>query len=201
MQKELSIVLRNRIKALPFIDVLAGLAQTLTRQVAVNEGASFITEKEPVSNDVRGTENQGKQISMVPNSQRKSLIYFEDRNGVQPGDDGEGSYKCTMRLVCWMNKANLVGDPYANITGRCVAALNQAICSQHKKANIFHDLNVTFAGTPVQDAGIFSRYTYKETDRQYLRPPYEFFAIDYLCKFSVDPNCLSEIDWNIKVCY
>lgn len=213
MQKECGIVLRNRCKTLPYADLMAGLAQTLTTQDSA-EGLTFVTEKKPVSYDVveivngtlRKINCQGKEMSLLPNSNRKSIIYFED-NGISPLDRKRGlqGYSVGLRMVCWMNKLNLVGDAYVNIAGQCMAAAIHNITTPPAKYKVIDGLPMSefkaeLEGIARQNVDIFSKYTLKETDRQYLRPPYEFFAIDFRCSFYVDPKCIQQIPFTGRPC-
>ncbi len=205
MNKELAHVLRDKLAALPFVDVLAGMAQTVIQnQPNQDDTAPQVNQKRfPVSYDVIGTTNcEGKEIMLNPDSAKKSIIYFEDFGiSVTGRIHGQVSYLSSLRLICWLNRANLVGDHYTEISGRCIATIVDLMLSKNpENINMFTRLAVDIARIQPQDAALFSKYTYDETIRQYLRPPFEFFGIDLSCKFVAPANCLTAINWNRQVC-
>lgn len=205
MNKELCTVLRDKLALLPFVEVLAGMVQTVTTQDSNVEdsNAASVVKRFPVSYEVLGVDCEGKEVALIPDSSRKSMIYFEDfgisANGRLHGQTG---FISSIRLVCWLNRANLVGDDYKAISGRCMASIIDSLAGRNpENVGIFTRLTVDVARIPPQDAGLFGRYTYNETDRQYLRPPFEFFGIDLSCKYYVPAKCLAGINWNLKKCF
>lgn len=202
MQKELSRVLRNKLTGLPFVDVLAGLAQTVTTEEANQETGAKIVKRFPVSYDVLGKECEGTEISLIPDSDRKSIIYFEDFGIATNGRlHGQTQYISNLRLICWMNRANLVGGHYVPIAGRCMSSMIDIFVGKNPEhVDMFIRLAISVARIQPQDAGLFNRYTYNEADRQYLRPPFEFFGIDLSCTYQVPAKCLGAINWNLEQC-
>lgn len=206
MNKELSSLLKKKLLTLPFIDVLAGMVQTVTRDnMQEDDGIGKTTKRFPVSYDTNLLEEcLGRPEKMlIPDSSRKSIIYFEDY-GIVNTDKKHGlyGYNSSVRLICWMNRALLVGDVYAEISGRCMAMIIERLAGHNPENNgLFTELRVDVARIPPQDAALFGRYTYNEQDRQYLRPPYEFFGIDFSCRYYVNSKCLNETQWNQQICY
>lgn len=202
MQKELANIIKGKLLTLPFGDLIAGLAQTLTISDTNDDGASF-TKRMPISYDVwNGGNCSGKEIALIPDSSRKSIIYFEDY-GVAAGTMTHGlqSFTSSLRLVCWLNRAKLVGDAYTEIAGRCQATIIAVLCHKNpQNIGMFQRLTINVQRIPPQDPALFGRYTYNETDRQYLRPPFEFFAIDLSVAFLVSAKCLEGIPWNVEAC-
>jgi len=209
MNKELASILRNKIASLPFMDLKAGLAQIVESSTypdtAEGVTAKALRHRMPVSYDVtgRGDDCLGREVSLVPDSSRKSILYFEDYGTVAGGRrEGLRQYTSKIRLVMWLNRERLVGDAYKEITAYCVSAIIGKICrGQYENLDIFNQLHVKESAIPAQNSDLFARYTYDETVRQYLRPPYEFFAIDFLCTYFLSDNCINKIDFNNeKVC-
>jgi hypothetical protein len=209
MNKELCTVLKNDIAGLPFIHDLAGLVQTLTVENMAddfNNGTSLKTiSRFPVAHDTNITDvcSTGPERRLDPDSSKKSITYFEDF-GTTAGERELGvfSYRSSVRLVCWLNRALLVGDSYAEISGYCIAKIIAAICPNGNPRNvgIFSRLKVQPGRIHPQDAAIFARYTYDEVQRQYLRPPFEFFAIDLVADYLVAPDCLPDLIYNSIPC-
>jgi hypothetical protein len=202
MNKGLSIILRNKLAELPFVEVLAGMAQTVTTEDSNQETLVKITKRFPVCDNVLGVDCEGREISLTPNSARKSIIYFEDFGITVNGrEHGNTNYISSLRLVCWMNRKNLVGNAYTDVAGHAMAMIVQKLTGGNpENIDIFTRLTVEIVRIPPQDAGLFGRYTYNEADRQYLRPPFEFFALDLSCKYNVPTKCLAAINWDLKTC-
>jgi hypothetical protein len=205
MNKELATVLRNKLAGLPFVDLLAGMAQTLT--VADpnqdDQAPAVITKRYPVSYDTTGADAcAGVEIPLMPDGSRKSIIYFEDYGIAVTGRlHGLVSYSSNVRLICWLNRANLVGDHYTEISGRCMAAIVDTLLTKNpENIGMFTRLAVNVARIPPQDAALFGKYTYDETTRQYLRPPFEFFGIDLTATYQAPAQCLNGINWNQQLC-
>lgn len=203
MNKELATVLKNNLAGLPFLHLLCGMVQTLTYDDPIGEEGGMIQKKVPVTYDHNDVACNGKEINPIPHSSKRSIIYFEDFGiGVQGKERGLTKFQSSLRLICWMNRAKLVADHYTPVSGRAMAAIIQQIANKNPFSNgLFQRLSVKVARIPPQDAGLFGRYTYNEPDRQYLRPPFEFFGIDFQIDFNTDSNCLEGITWNTETCY
>lgn len=202
MNKEVARVLKNYIKDLPFVDLIAGLVQTVRIKIPVggdDGGDKLLETRIPVSYDTEeGIECIGKERELIPNSDRKSIIYFEDY-GSTPNKDTHGliGMDSKLRLVCWLNRALLVGDTYAEVTTPAMGMILNALPMGNpvNKGDLTR-LRVSASHIPIQDASIFGKYTYEEAETQYLRPPYEFFAIDLQINFTLSPKCGEKVNWN-----
>lgn len=91
MQKELASVLKVKLLTLPFIDLLAGLAQTLTTTDQDETNSTTIQKRRPVAYDAHNGNADcfGRETALIPDSSRKSIIYFEDF-GITPGPFAHG---------------------------------------------------------------------------------------------------------------
>lgn len=207
MNKEIAALLKNKIRNLPFIDVLAGLVQTV-EYVQFQDGDEKLVQSRkrfPVSYDVAlgGDGCVGREKDLQPNSSKKSITYFEDYGSrVNATRDGVTDFTSQLRLVCWLNRNRLTGDAYSEITAFCIASIIPLICKANPE-NIeqFSQIRTKALTVPVQGPDLFAKYTYDETVRQFLRPPYEAFAIDFAVNYKIASNCLTTIDFNKeKVC-
>lgn len=206
MNKELATLLKSKLSALPFIDMLAGLVQTVTTEERDANGVAKIQKRFPVAYDTNDTRNctVGPERMLIPDSSRRSIIYFEDF-GSSATNESRGQLRgmsSSIRLICWLNRAKLVGDNYTEISGRMMSMILDKLITRNPENNgMFTKLIVKVARIPPQDPALFGRYTYSEVDRQYLRPPFEFFGIDLACTYFVNSNCINEIEWKDPVCY
>jgi hypothetical protein len=208
MNKELAHVLRLRLVPLPFADVVAGLAQTLTSIKAIGdeEAKTNITQKFPVSYDVSvaGQECMGQEWPLIPDSNKKSIMYFEDFGiSLTERHNNMNYYTSRLRFICWMNRANLVSSGiYTEVAGPAMnAVINKLQGTGATSQGMITALTVQVTTIPPQDAALFGRYSYDENTRQYLRPPFEFFGLDLTCKYRVSDDCIQDIDWTGTSCF
>lgn len=201
MNKELATILKGKLTGLPFVDLLCGMVQTLTYTDAGPDDTT-VTKKKPVTYDHNDSLCMGQEIEAIPNSAKKSIIYFEDFGiSVVGKKHGLTEYNSSIRLVLWADRSKLVGSHYTEVSARMMSAIIGTLANHNpQNVNNFTTLRTEVARIQPQDAAIFGRYTYNETDRQYLRPPFEFFAIDFTCKFFMSYKCFTAISWNQTTC-
>lgn len=208
MNKEISNVIRQRIidsGGLVFVDKLFGMVQTGEKS-ETNDAGTTVRKRFPIATEhvIDGVCISQEQLA-IPDSSRKGILYFED-NGINPDgrDRSGGNYQFTsnIRLVVWINRKKVTSETYIEISGAAIADLieKMKVDRNPKKEGMFSNLSISLAGIPRQDAGIFSRYTYDETVTQYLRPPFEFFALDLSVRYSINPNCINKIILNESIC-
>ena len=207
MNKEIAEILRDRIKDLPFIDVCAGLVQTIV--VANDPNNEKRRFSFPMSYDVDTSAGQGsscyvgKERDLMPDSSKKSIFYFEDM-GISPAKVfGRPGFQSTIRLVGWINRSRLLGDKYINVSTFAMSAIVGRLARKNP-INIgnMKMLSVTVGTIPRQDASLFSRYSYDESVTQFLMPPFECIGIDFICKYIVKDNCLINLNFEGgSVCY
>lgn len=206
MQKEISHILKGKLLTLPFADRVAGLAQTLTVKAQTEDNLQTIEKRMPVSYDVWDVgagDCDGAEVLLIPDSSQRSIIYFEDY-GVQVGDRKRNmqGYISSLRLICWLDKSKIVGDHYTpELAARCQGAIVSRLCHKNPE-NIapFVSLVIDVERLPPMEPALFARYTYEETQRQYLRPPFEFFGIDLRVRYYMSDKCLDGIPWNVQTC-
>lgn len=194
MTKELAFVLKNRLAGIPFLDVVAGIVQPVVDVKFKVDDNVAISRKLPVAYDVTGKGTiLGLERQLVPDQSKKSILYFEDfgSNPDTRGKAGTLAFTTNIRLVFWMNKINCGFDKYAEVSAFCINSILERLLSTTgiNQTGITR-LFVTNPRILSQDASIFSRYNYPEEVVQYLRPPFEYFAIDLLCKYTVHGSCL-----------
>ncbi len=187
MQKELCALLSRKLVGLPFVQVLAGMAQTVTREDPDENNEVKIQRRFPVATDHNlGTDGEySPERILIPDSNRACIIYFEDYGITMASRGRNFAFTSSIRLVCWCNREKLVmGDPLTgHVVGRMQTGIIARLTGNPFNEGMFSRILVNVEKIPPQDAGIFGRYTYSETDRQYLRPPFDFFAIDFSVKF------------------
>lgn len=208
MNRELSKIYMDRLMAdggLSFIDVGAGMVQTVSFQQNSGDDKKTIIKKMPVALDTSITEGCDfkKELPMVPNSKLKGLFYFEDRGVVSTvGRGGRSAFRSALTLVVWVNRARFSADAYGDIETAAIAEIMRKIGFNKPahEGNLIA-INPKLSSVVQQDANIFSRYTYSEVENQYLRPPFGFFAINIETEFMLNPNCIAPIEEGGPICY
>lgn len=190
----------------PFVDVIAGMVQTITDKIEGENGIP-ITKRYPVSDDTNIADNCqfSPERILTPDSRKKGLIYFEDY-GTRPinkSNSGTFYYKSKLRMVVWLNRARITGDRYSQITGAGVTYLLDKLKAGEYYGNIgfYQRFKVDVESIEPQESAIFNKYTYNEADLQYLRPPFEFFAINLSVEYGINKRCINQIEIKDKVCY
>lgn len=199
MIKELSLILKDRLTTLPFVDVLAGLVQVVEDNQPVDAGPA-VRNRFPVSyiTNLPDDCDTGKERQLIPDSSKKSIMYFEDFGSIvgQAGRNGNIEVTTSIRLVGWLNRDKLTGGKFDLIAGYCIAAICGRLDIRFQNMGIFKRLTVKPTRFPPADASLFSRYTYDETVRQYLMPPFEVFGIDFQANYQVHPGCIDQVDFS-----
>ena len=194
MNKELSIVLRDRISDLLYVEKVSGLVQVFNKLISVDEGGNIV-KKIPVTSSAtfENCNTEQKLVEMIPDSSIKGMVYFEDQGINQPAKVPNGmSYKSSLRLVCWLN-TNLISSQSDMLLSARV--MNDII--KRLVVNPFNSIPFTrvtvLVQNIVQDNSIFSKYSYSEQETQYLMAPFEYFAIDFLISYTVPFACPSPV--------
>jgi len=102
-------------------------------------------------------------------------------------------------LVGWLNKKKL-GKDDCSITSIVVANVIRALTQGKRTFNEFPftKVSIKINQQVLGDEKIFSRYSYSETEIQYLIYPYDFFALDLKVKFSINEDCMEEFELGIE---
>ena len=100
MTGALAAILRTYLQGLPFVDRLAGVVRTVTITGEDGKRKAF-----PVACNVTNADcTAGRYQDLVPDSSRKSVMYFEDGGTVLTGLlKGDPQFRSTIRLIGWLN--------------------------------------------------------------------------------------------------
>jgi hypothetical protein len=174
--------------ALPFGGTIAGAVKAVTYYEETMEGQK-LTYVLPVAWHTNAGTNVPEQ-ELVPNGDKLGIVYFEENGarliGNNPGGD---EYEALITLVAWYNKTKVLGEgnEYVHIQSNYITLVKQALKINTGILNLYPFTRVRLSLNSVQpqDGRIFAQYTYRETDRQYLMPPFEYFALDMTARFTV----------------
>ena len=149
MIKELCNVLKDRLEFqgnLPFVDVYAGLVQTVTYKDQ-DENGNPITKKMPVSYHTNIDENctTSPEKALTPDSTKKGILYFEENGGATQTKRLAGGFTiwtAQLILVGWFNRNLITGDAYSEITSIAHAEI-MAKLKKEDLASPFNKISVT----------------------------------------------------------
>lgn len=188
MTKELANVVKGMLAGIPFLDVVAGIVQPVVDVKFKESNNQAMARKLPVSYDVTGKGTTlGLERQLVPDQSKKSILYFEDFGSQTDTQARAGTlaFISNIRLVFWMNKINAGFDKYDEVSGLCIEEiLKRLVKKSGTNANGITRLFISNPRILIQDINVFSRYNYPEEVVQFLRPPFEFFAIDLTAKYT-----------------
>ena len=187
------------LEALNFADVVAGVVTTLSRNKPIKDNKVIIKKFPVYYNDTKTTCETSDYIDLVPNSSKKSIMYFEE-NGFSVTQINNNIFECvaSVRLVCWFNLKN-INDTLTNAE---LLKLNviQAMPSAIDNVNPYSFIRVDLTSEETKSVAIFNKYTYNEEEKQYLIFPFDYFALNYDISFYVGKNCIDELIINPAVC-
>ena len=191
--------LKDNYLQLPFVDTLGGVITVLRQSLPVDGGKTKVNIFPAVLNeDKQECNNFSEYIAMIPDSTKKGMIYFEAQNvSITKSDYHNYKASCKVKLIFWCN-LNKINKAYINadiIMMKIMSAIPQRI------ANIgnYDSVNFNFLGNS-KTASLFSAYTYKEEERQYLMFPYDYFALDYEITWNCNNKCFDEVIINPATC-
>lgn len=206
MNRTIANHLKQAIALKHYAHVVAGIVTPVKRTITNSGKSKPQTVTEAVDCGVIGIEcPEGDLAVITPDSSKRSIFYFEDNNGVEleKSDGHRRHFRCTLTLVGWLN-LNKLGLPsndgcngcqwsyrvYNDIMGLFLGGEN--IGEACKLLNV----NMYFVRQLPRSADIFRRYVFAEEYRQFRLPPYDYFAIEILCKWSVSERCVGDVPQN-----
>lgn len=192
MNQAVASIIRDHISGLDFVDKIAGLVAPLTFEIKGSDN-KLETKTFPIACCVSPEDCQknGAYNDLMPNSAYKTVIYFED-TGVKftRGESNWKYYTSSLRLVCWINVAKILGDTCNEGTACTLAAhliveIIRALPEFPQHHNPFNFVHSEVVSQDVRDPAIFKAYTYDEKHTQYLMYPYDYFALDIQTTFAI----------------
>ena len=190
MTGALAAILLTHLQGLPFADRLAGLVRTVTITGEDGKRKAF-----PVACNVTNADcTAGRYQDLVPDSSRKSVMYFEDGGTVLTGLlKGDPQFRSTIRLIGWLNlkKMGLTDCDFAT-TAITNIIKNLPWAEFNSPANGFVRVKLTGLNVLEKSSAIFSRYTYDEAVTQYLLYPYDYFGLNLTVEYTVRRSCIED---------
>lgn len=183
MNSKIANILKGYLEDLTWVEKIAGLTQVM--RVREND----VEKRIPISCDLSFDNcQQGCYDELVPNSNYRSIIYFEDVSLNLLNNRGNKKYyQSTLRLVCWLNYKKIPGG--CGKSGDYVIDIIRAFPSTPVNLADLYSFNVEVVSQASRTSGIFGAYTYNEFQTQYLMLPYDYFALTLRTEFYIDTEC------------
>lgn len=191
MISKIANILKNNIEALEWIDKISGMVITVNVQEKV--GDNVITKSYPVSCDITSDDCiKGHYKDLIPDSKKKSVVYFEDIGGTQfvKQEGNRLYYRASLRLVAWLNYKLLNEDScgVASVcenTGDYVLSIIKSLSYMPFDEDELYGIKIYPPKQAEKSSDIFGRYTYAEEAVQYLMYPFDYFALDFEVDFII----------------
>ena len=204
MTSELANILKNKISGLLIVDKLAGLVVTVEKVQPTDVPGAFIVTKFPASVDSEYEEctSSGCYKDLVPSSELRSIIYFEDYGTTAVGGKEQGAYRyrTKLRLVCWLNNRLIQEGECMSINHLIITQIRELLEIGHVNDGDFKRIRITLESVVDNDYSLFSRYTYPKDSIKFLMNPYEVFGMNLLCEYSISPACIPSFLLNPETC-
>lgn len=177
MIRKITDLIVNEISGLNFVDHIGGIV----KELEINKNGEI--KKYP---NILNTTTL-KHETFLPESQYKSVIFFED-NGVTSdnNDNRHNNYIANIRLIAWYNLPKINSTYYdgALLTQTLIYNIPDTLANNDYLTKI----NIDIVGEVAKSKSIFGKYDFKEDQWQYLNYPYDYAAIDLVVRFSVPRN-------------
>jgi hypothetical protein len=209
MNQAIANIIKGHIEGLDFVDKIAGLVMPLTFDITVTDKTTGTKSTEqktvPIACCVTADDcKEGAYNDLMPNSEYKTVIYFED-GGVtfEKAESNWKYYKSTLRLVCWINIQKIKDNPCktdmpctyaAHIITEIIRALPEFPASHSPIERVYSEITNQLVRSP----SIFSAYTYDERHSQFLMSPFDYFALTIDTSFAI---CLKSTEVYDSTCH
>lgn len=187
------------LQGLNFADTVAGCVTTLSVNRPIKDN-KVINKKFPVYlNENKTICDNSDYIDLVPNSDKKSIMYFEE-NGItsQQINDNLVEVTANVKLIGWFNLKAING----NLLDCELLKLNilKVIPGDIPNVSPYSFIRINFTGDDPKTVNIFSKYTYNEEEKQYLIYPYDYCALNFEILFYLGKMCVEDITLNPIIC-
>ena len=187
------------LEALNFSEVVGGIATTISQNKHAKDNKIIIKKFPAYYNENKTTCSASEYIDLVPNSNKRSIIYFEN-NGIKISPINGNIIECVadVRLVCWANLKK-INDTFINADTLKLLVI-QAMPVSLSNVFPYSFIRIELTGEETKSVALFSKYTYNEEEKQYLIYPFDYFALNYEISFYVGINCIDPILISPSVC-
>lgn len=192
MNQAIANIIRAQIADLDFVDKIAGLVSTQYANFPT-EGGGTVQKSFPLACCVTANDcKQGAYNDLCPNSQYRTVIYFEDEGiSFNRYESKWKYYTSSLRLVCWINIPKIFGvekcnyDITCSVSAKIISDIIMTLPQHPQNILPFDNVYSEVTGQVIRSNSIFAKYTYNELQTQYLLYPYDYFALDIRTDFAI----------------
>lgn len=201
MNAEIANIVLDAIKDLNWVDKYAGLVRPVTIVQPTPTGT--IRKVFPVSCSINETQcKPGDYQELIPNTNYKSVVYFEDGGVTVTGRDARFvDCRSTLSLIAWLNGKKL-GNDGCDLSSIAVLNIIKALTPYFSNFNSgsFAKIKIAAVSEDPKNANIFTRYSYDESTTQYLMYPFDYFRLNLSVVFSVPLGCIDDMTIEERPC-
>ncbi|MFA5715146.1 MAG: hypothetical protein WC998_05375 [Candidatus Paceibacterota bacterium] len=180
---------------LPFVDKITGIVKTAKIQDGQNNVKTL-----PIAYNLNPTTcDDSELLDYIPDSSKKSIIYFEDRGTqMQKMENNSIYFQSNFTLVCWFNylKIDQTLTNTSQITGNLIKFLPEIMNNISPLIGVVLSIN----SEQPNDGAVFSKYSYLEEINQFITYPYGYVALDLSAEYHVRKECITDIVLNPSTC-
>ena len=171
--------LAETMRSLPFISLSGGVARA--QKIKDGDGVRTLPA-------FQRPDGSSTYTWLTPSSKEVGIAYFEnlgnDLDSSLSGGRGQ-MYRATLRVVVWLNLSRINPADVGAMMSQTVAALTGAVV----ESQYVQSVRIVPIREVPRTAEIFSKYTYNESETQYLMLPYDYFAFDFDVRYVLNASC------------
>lgn len=188
MTVDIGNIIISKIETLPFIDKYAGVVKTLSYKDDKGAIKSFPASVQTTLEEC-GTD---RYKDLVLDSSKKSVLFLEDRGTRLIEKKGDRTYwRSSLNIVCWLNMPKL-GYSGASYSSVAIIGIISKFPLSPFSSSIYNLIDIQVQGQEPKSVNPFQRYSFEETEKQYLMYPYDYFVLPVDVEFMILNRCLSE---------
>jgi hypothetical protein len=196
LNTELAAFLADRLRPLPFLERVVGLARPVDEnKEEVFDGKEQARRiKTPVAVAYPGDAEEcvKDERYLLPDKNTASIVFFEDlgTTGFTLSNGNLKGKESTLRLLGWFNPV-LFDAPLSE--SAMIDAINKALKVDTRymagTAGQYEGLLITASILPAE-AALFGKYTYAADANPMLYPPYQLLGLELKCRYTYRPPCV-----------
>ena len=193
MIADIGNIIIDKIDDLPFIDKIAGVVRVVRFKNKDGILKSYPADCRISLDDC----NKGKRyLDLVPDSNKKSVIYLEDLGLRQTDKRGEIQfYNVQFNMIGWLNLAKL-GVENCSYSAVAIGAIFKRLSVPQFHSGIYQYIDIKIIGQQPKSIDPFAKYAYDETVNQYLMYPFDHFVLTLDVNFRFNTRCIDEATLN-----
>jgi len=189
--------LLSNILALNFADKVGGIVYPMQKEIINSEGGTVVKTFPVYGNDPTVCES-GDYIEMLPDSDLKSVIYFESTPESVVSCGNPVTSNSTLTCVCWFNLAKInknlrTGEGLLHLVANSINGSWNITIGTTVVHTVLTLINIDF-----RNPQYFAKWSINEANKQFLIYPRDFGAVQFdvqlnygICEDEpiIDPLC------------